>query len=284
MGRADDRGDRATTRVRPAPRVTLDWRATPFTCRGKEDTKWKREKTGRWVLRTSNGHGKTTYWRAPRPRPRLHRRQRRRLKQEVVDEAMARDHRRPQSLEEAHTVIQVLQDAMQASIAKELAMRAKLQAVENALVESQAKATRHATELDRLVPQQPGDALLERNENAESGFVGVSRNRGRWAAHTPRNGGVREHIGTFDTPVEAARALQDRLAATAAATVEASPAGLRWPSWFPRANVGIFWSLVVVTLLCIGIPWYLIPLGLLLVYGLLYVVVMCILEPPHGQC
>lgn len=153
MDRADDRGVSATTRVQPAPRVTLDWRATPFTCRGKEEkegTKWTREKSGRWLLRTSDGHGKTKYWKAPRPRPRLHRRKRRKRKQEVMDATMAHSACPPMGLEEAHTAIQVLQDAVRASVAREHKLQTKLQAAEDA---SQEKAKRHATELDRLVPR-----------------------------------------------------------------------------------------------------------------------------------
>jgi len=39
MGRADE-----TTRVRPAPRVTLDWQAVPYTCRGERDPKMDKRK------------------------------------------------------------------------------------------------------------------------------------------------------------------------------------------------------------------------------------------------
>jgi len=211
MDRADDRGVQATTRVQPASRVTLDWQATPFTCREKVETKWTREKNGRWLLRTSDGHGKVKYWKAPRPRPRLHRRKRRKQKQEAMDAAMEHSTCAPTSLGEAHTAIQVLQGAVRASVAREHEMKRKLQDAEDALETCHEKVRRHATELDRLAPQQTGDELLRRNEAAESGFVGVTRNKGRWSAHTARSGGVREHIGTFDTPVEAARALQDRM-------------------------------------------------------------------------
>ena len=207
MDRADDRGVHATTRVQPAPRVTLDWRATPFTCRGKEEAKWRREKNGRRVLRTLNGHGKTIYWRAPRPRPRLHRRQRRRIKQEVMDAAIDRNESPPMSLLEAHTGIQVLQDAVRASVARELELRKKLQDTEDALVQSQAKVGRQAAKLDRLALKHTGDVLLQRNEDVEPEFVGVAGNEGKWATHT----------------AEAVGALQDRMGGeTVAATTGAS--------------------------------------------------------------
>lgn len=45
-----------------------------------------------------------------------------------------------------------------------------------------------------------------KNDEAESGYQGVTRNKAGWAAHTKRTQGERTHLGTFDTPVEAARA------------------------------------------------------------------------------
>jgi len=301
MDRADDRGRQAATRVHAAPRVTLDWQAVPFTCREKEKTKWIREKGGRMVLKSLDEHGKAKYWRAPRPRQRLHRRKRRTRKKEVMDNAMS-NACPPKSLEEAHTAIQVLQDAVRASVARESKLQMTLQATKDKLRDFHDKARRHATELDRLVPQRSGDEQLQRNKDAESGFVGVTRNKGRWAAHTARSGGVREHLGTFDTPVEAARALQDRLAATVAATTEASPVeppllssqtqwaqrleegatqaaatakAIKWRQWIPNPAFCGFWSFVFAVIMSTGIPWYSVPISLILIYGLL----LCMVDP-----
>jgi len=106
----------------------------------------EREKSGRWVLKSTNGHGKTVYWRAPRPRPRLHRRQRRRLKQEVMDAAMDCDSSPPLRLNEAHIAIQVLQNAVRDSVARELELQRKLQVAEEALRVSQDGARRQMKE------------------------------------------------------------------------------------------------------------------------------------------
>lgn len=126
MGRADDRGF-ATTRMQPASRVTLNWQAVPFTCRGKEETKWKREKNGRRVLRTLTGGGKLKYWRAPRPRPRMHRRSKRRCKKKVIHTALAQEEIVPMHLAEAQVTIQVLQGALRAALQRETALKEKLQ-------------------------------------------------------------------------------------------------------------------------------------------------------------
>lgn len=302
MDRADDRGRRATTRVQQAPRVTLNWQAVPFTCRGKEETTWLREKSGRRVLRTSFVGQGTRYWRAPRPRPRANRRRKRRAKKEVMDATVANHSLAPTSIMEAQVAIQVLQQAVQASVAREAALQKKLHKAESELAKAQHKVKQHAMELDQLAPQQVGDDLLRRNPDAESGFVGVTRNKKKWAAHTARSGGVREHIGTFNTPVEAARALQDRLAATVAATTEANPVeppllssptqwaqrlqegatraaaaakAIKWRQWIPNPAFCGFWSLILAIIISIGIPWYMVPIGLILIYGLL----LCMVDP-----
>jgi len=141
MDRADDRGFSATTRAHAAPRVTLNWQATPFTCRKKEETKWTRERNGRRVLRTLAGGGKVKYWRAPRPRPQQHRRQRRRRKKEVVAKAIAQDTAPPKDLQEAHETIQILQAAVRGSLKREQKLQRKL---------------RHSTDrVSRLVPTEP---------------------------------------------------------------------------------------------------------------------------------
>jgi len=208
--RADDRGRGATTRAPSASRVTLNWQAVPFTCRRKEESKWTREKNGRWVLRTSNGRGKVTYWRAPRPRPRQHRRARRRHNKEVVAQ-QAHDNTPPADLSQAHAAIQALQAALRASWAREEQLQSKLR--------------QSADRVNNMIPAQPGDAELDRNEEAESGFTGVTRNKAGWAAHTKRKRGVRKHLGTHDTPVEAARARRDYYSEFVAA-VHQVPQGL----------------------------------------------------------
>jgi len=154
-----------------------------------------------------------------------------------MDAAMERNESPPISLTEAHTAIQVLQDAVRASVARERELQRKVQDLEGALTQSQEKEKRHATELNRFAPQQPGDALLQRNEDAESGFVGVARNKSRWAAHTAREGGVRKHIGTFDTPIEAARARHDMPTDRVAATTSVSATAAR-----EEVTVSCLWS------------------------------------------
>jgi len=203
MDRADARGMEATTRVHHAPRVTLNWRAVPFTCREKEGKKWKREKSGRKVLQTPMGNGRYRYWRAPRPRPRLHRRQKRRRKKQVLEVALSGTSSPPNSLTEAQVTIQVLQESLRASLLREQALKEKLQ--------------RTIRKTNTIIPQEAGDAALLRNEQAESGFKGVVRNKDGWAAHTQRQQGDRQHLGTFDTPVQAARARRDYYANIVAA-------------------------------------------------------------------
>jgi len=199
MGRADDRGGQATTRALAAPRVTLNWQAEPFTTRGKRETKWLREKNGRRVLQLSHG-GHKRYWRAPKPRPKPSRRQKRRQKAGIVRDALSpTESVLPPPASDPAVTIQVLQAALRASIERERKLNTKLQ-------QREAGHYRHAKELDRLVPQAPGDELLPRNHQAESGYVGVTRNKGGWAAHTSRYNGNRIHLGTYDTPLEAARA------------------------------------------------------------------------------
>lgn len=221
MDRADDRGLTATTRVLPAPRVTLNWQAVPFTCRGKVETKWKRERNGRKVLQTSTGGGKVKYWRAPRPRPRLYRRRKRQCKKQVLHKTMSQEKIVPVSLAEAHIAIQVLQGALRAALLRETKVGAQLR-----------------QEIDKnsaMTPPQPGDAELPRSEAAESGFEGVTRNKSGWAAHTERCAGKRKHLGTFKTPVEAARARRDNGAmfdvqdVAAVAEVQDYPFELRSP-------------------------------------------------------
>lgn len=203
MNRADDRGSRATTRVQPAPRVTLNWQATPFTCGRREEKKWIREKSGRRVLHTSTGRGKVNYWRAPRPRPRLHRRRRRQCKTQVLNKTMSQEKIVPESLTEAQVAIQVLQAALRASLLREQKLGEQLRV--------QIEKT------SSMVPAQSGDETLPKSDAAESGFTGVTRNKSGWAAHTERQQGTRVHLGTFDTPVEAARARRDHISDVVAA-------------------------------------------------------------------
>lgn len=253
MSRADDRGLRAATRAPTVPRVTLDWRAAPFTLRGEERPKWIREKNGRRVMCRSHGDGKATYWRAPRPRPRSNRRSRRRVKKGVIDAAMSRNTTPPESLVEAHVAIKVLQDALRAAIGREQVLMDKLQ--------------QRVRQSNQLIPQQPGDDVLPRNDAAESGFEGVTQNKAGWAAHTMRSQGNRTHLGTFKTPIEAARARWQYLNTCAiAAMVQQAP------QWIPSQTFSIFWSLVLVSQMVIGIPWYLVPIGLILVYGALSII------------
>jgi len=192
MDRADDRGVTATTRVQPAPRVTLDWQAVPFTCRGKVETKWTREKNGRKVLQLPKGGGKVKYWRAPRPRPRLYRRRKRQCKKTVLHKTMSQEKIVPVTLTEAQVAIQVLQGALRAALLREQGLQEQLRL--------------QTDKTSAMVPEQPGDAALQRSEVAESGFKGVTRNKSGWAAHTKRCAGYRKHLGTFETPIEAARA------------------------------------------------------------------------------
>lgn len=247
MDRADDRGF-ATTRMQPASRVTLNWQAVPFTCRGKEETKWKREKNGRRVLRTLTGGGKLKYWRAPRPRPRQHRRRKRQCKKQVIHAAMSQEKIVPMNLAEAQTAIQVLQGALRASLSRE-------QKVGEQLRQEIAKTS-------ALVPQQPADANLHQSDVAESGFKGVTRNKSGWSAHTDRQQGERVHLGTFHTPVQAARARRDHYADFVAAVQQA-------PQWIPNPSFCAFWLFVLFVILNMGIPWYLVPVGLILIYRFL---------------
>lgn len=226
MNRAGDRGIEATTRVLPAPHVTLNWQAVPFTCRGKEETKWKREKNGRKVLQTSMGKGKVRYWRAPRPRPRMHRRRKRQCKKKVICQAMAEDTILPENLADAQVAIQVLQAALRASLLRE-------QKVGEQLRLQTAKAS-------AMVPEQPSDNTLQRSEEAESGFTGVTRNKAGWSAHTQREQGNRSHLGTFNTPVEAARAHQDYYANIVAAAHQVPACfGALLPQQMPHVHLDL---------------------------------------------
>lgn len=245
--RADDRRRRAATRVQPAPRVTLNWQAQPFTLKEREDKKWKREKNGRRVLVTSRG-GKAKYWRAPRPRPRLHRRLRRKEKQGVIKCALKQSAANPASLHEAEVAIKVLQEALRSALQREDSLKSKLQ---------QAVA-----KVNKLVPEEPGDDVLQKSHAAESGFAGVTRNKHGWAAHTNKQQGERTHLGTFDTPIEAARVRRDYYADVVAAIEQA-------PQYIPNTTFCVFWSIVIFVIVNTGIPWYLVPVGLILIYGLL---------------
>lgn len=244
MSRADDRGSQAATRVHPAPRVTLDWRAAPFTLRGREETKWIREKNGRRLLLTSSG--KQKYWRAPRPRPRLHRRQRRRRKKKVIEAALSKDTTPPPNLAEAQAAIQVLQAALRASLEREQKLAQKLQY--------------GIDKTNQLQIKEPGDKQLDRNQEAESGFAGVTRNKTGWAAYTTRRQGERKHLGTFNTPMEASRARRDYLSTQVIATVQQAP------HWIPNRVFCIFWSSICIAIISTGIPWYIALIGLIAIY------------------
>lgn len=137
-GRADDRGSHATTRVQSAPRVMLNWQAVPFTC-VKEDKKWIREKNGRRVLRSSVGGGKTKYWRAPRPRPSLHRRRRRGGKRAVLNTAPAQDPTSPTSLLQPQVAIQVLQSLIRDAHQRNAELQLELQEEKKKQQKSQQK-------------------------------------------------------------------------------------------------------------------------------------------------
>jgi len=200
MDRADDRGSTATTRVLPAPRVTLNWQAIPFTCKEKAEKKWIKERSGRKVLQTPKGNGRYRYWRAPRPRPRMYRRSRRREKSVVIKAALSTNVAVPENLQEAQVAITVLQAALRSALQREDALKDKLK--------------QSAERSNKLVRAQPGNNQLQKNEAAESGFTGVTRNKSGWSAHTERQQGVRKHLGTFDTPVQAARARRDHCAGT----------------------------------------------------------------------
>lgn len=155
---------------------------------------------------TSHYDGKQVYWRAPRPRPRLHRRSKRRWKNVAIKAALTKDVAPAATLQEAQVAITVLQQALRSALQREEALKDKLQ--------------KSAKQSNKLVPAQPGDDNLQRSHKAESGFQGVTRNKGGWAAHTARADGKRRHLGTFDTPLQAARAIKED-AKSAAAVLEA---------------------------------------------------------------
>lgn len=270
MNRADDRGSQATTRVRTAPRVTLNWQATPFTLRGKEGSpKWIRESNGRKVLVTSTGKGKPKYWRAPRPRLRTFRRSRRREKKKVMQAALSKSAAIPTILHEAQVAIAVLQQALRAALQREDALKEKLQ--------------KTVKQSNKLIPEQLGDSELQFSEKAESGFRGVTRNKAGWAAHTARSDGHRQHLGTFNMPIQAARARRNYYADVVAVVQQtqqwipnprvycagAVAAIQQAPRWIPNPTFCIFWSIVLFVIANTGVPWYLIPIGLILIYGLL---------------
>lgn len=246
MDRADDRSCRAATWVPPAPHVTLNWQAKPFTLRGGREEKWIREKSGRKVLQTPLGNNRHKYWRAPRPRPKLNRRRKRQKKKQVLE---AKDHAPPANLTDAHVTIQVLQAALRAALLREELLKDKLQKTVNTT--------------NKLIPPEVGDDALLQNDSAESGFAGVTRNKAGWAAHTKRQQSERTHLGTFDTPVEAARARRDYYADIVAAAVQQAP------RWIPNPTFCIFWSIVLFVIVNVGIPWFLVPIGLILIYRLL---------------
>jgi len=52
----------------------------------------------------------------------------------------------------------------------------------------------------------PGGELLERSEQAASGFKGVTRTGERWRAYYSKPDLPRKHIGFYDTALDAARA------------------------------------------------------------------------------
>lgn len=58
---------------------------------------------------------------------------------------------------------------------------------------------------------RPGDELLERNDNSASGFTGVYRRGKRWASCCRKQGKYLT-VGSFDTPLQAARARAARMA------------------------------------------------------------------------
>jgi hypothetical protein len=142
----------------------------------------------------------------------------------------AHDNTPPADLSQAHAAIQALQAALRASWAREEQLQIKLR--------------QSADRANSMVQPQPGDTELDRNEEAESGFTGVTRNKAGWAAHTKRKRGVRKHLGTHDTPVEAARARRDYYSEFVAA-VNQVPQGLsvaaewhRGAIWGDRPNLG----------------------------------------------
>jgi len=120
----------------------------------------------------------------------------------VIHAAMSQEKIVHMNLAEAQTAIQVLQGALRASLLREQKVAEQLR-----------RETRKTCD---MVPAQPGDAMLLRSD-AESGFEGVSRNKAGWAAHTKRVKGDRTHLGTYETPVEAARARRDHIADVVAA-------------------------------------------------------------------
>lgn len=160
-------------------------------------------------MQTSRGKGQVKYWRAPKPRPRMHRRRRRKCKKQVLDKTMSQATIVPASLTEAHVAIQVLQAALRAALLRE--------------EKTKQQFCTQVAKTSAMVPQQPGDAGLQQNDVAESGFTGVTRNKSCWSAYTERQQGVRQHLGTFSTPMEAARARRDYLNNVAAAAMEQLP-------------------------------------------------------------
>jgi len=127
MDCADDCGFRAATRAAEL-RVTSKRAVQPFTTRGEGgERKWLSERSGRRVLRISDGCGKARYWRAPKPRPRPNRRARRVRRQEIVQASSKSRSATAQFPPDAAEVIMVLQQSLQRAVKRAEDAEQKLQ-------------------------------------------------------------------------------------------------------------------------------------------------------------
>ena len=144
----------AATTPAASARVTLGERdSRPFTTREKrEGGEWFREKNGRQVLRIHDGKGSCKYWRAPRPRPRPHRRATRRRNQCILQQAVAEDSQLPDSAE----VIRVLQHSLHNVLRRAEVVEQKLQGpIAKSAQFSEQVATGVVAATLATVPQSP---------------------------------------------------------------------------------------------------------------------------------
>jgi len=79
--------------------------------------------------------------------------------------------------------------------------------------EQQVSAKKQRTATTPNIKALPGDELLQRSEQSVWGFVGVwlARHSDQWRAAGPKYRGARTDLGTYASPLEAARARRDYL-------------------------------------------------------------------------
>jgi len=190
MDRADRRSSQAATWASTTPHVALNAHAVPFTMGKVEEKKWLREKNGRKVLRIRQPGRKDRYWRAPCPRPRQNRRQKRREKTKVLKAAMSQDTQVEMATDPA-MAIQVLQVALRASLLREERLKRQLaQHEEKAKVSSRARAnTGEERATNAAVPQKDEAAA-----GADDNVMAAEERQGSQESHPDANQDTMKYV------------------------------------------------------------------------------------------